>query len=62
MGRIKQGLNSGLSGKTGNVIGSSWKEADYIKDRSKISINPQTQSQFQQQLRFILAGTISQAD
>lgn len=49
MGRIKQGANGGFSGKAGSVIGSSWKEIEYIKGRPKVSNKPATQRQLEQQ-------------
>lgn len=55
MGRIKQGANGGFSGKAGSVIGSSWKEIEYIKGRPKKSNKAPTQRQLEQQAKFSLA-------
>lgn len=55
MGIIKKGANGGFSGRAGSVIGSSWKDIDYIKGLPKKSNKPATQSQLEQQARFALA-------
>lgn len=55
MGRIKQGVNGGFSGKAGSVIGSSWRDVDYIKGRPRTSSKPASQRQLEQQLKFALA-------
>ncbi|WP_256009357.1 DUF6266 family protein [Desertivirga xinjiangensis] len=60
MGIIKKGANGGFSGKAGSIIGSSWKDIDYIKGLPKKSNKPATQSQLEQQARFALAVTTLQ--
>ena len=54
MGIVKKGVNGGLSGKAGSVVGSSWKDIDYIKGLPKKSNKPATQAQLEQQARFAL--------
>jgi hypothetical protein len=55
MGIIKQGANGGFSGKAGSVIGSSWKDIEYIKGRPKTSNKPASQRQLEQQAKFAMA-------
>ena len=45
MGTIKQGILGGFSGKTGTVIGASWKGIDYMRGQAKSIANPRTQKQ-----------------
>lgn len=54
MARLKKGINGPISGKIGNVVGSSWKGIDYIKglpDRKK----PVTENEFKNRFRFGLS-------
>ena len=60
MGIIRKGANGGFSGRAGSVVGSSWKDIDYIKGLPKKSNKPATQSQLEQQARFALAVTTLQ--
>ncbi|WP_256009127.1 DUF6266 family protein [Desertivirga xinjiangensis] len=60
MGIIKKGANGGFSGKAGSVVGSSWKDIDYIKGLPKKSSKPASQSQLEQQARFALAVKVLQ--
>lgn len=55
MGTIRNGANGGFSGKAGSVIGSSWKDIDYIKGLPRKSSKPATQLQLEQQAKFALA-------
>jgi len=48
MGKISQGILGGVSGKVGNVIGSSWKGIDYIRIMPQSVANPQTDAQLSQ--------------
>ncbi|ULT23564.1 hypothetical protein KUH03_30995 [Sphingobacterium sp. E70] len=41
MGTIVNGINGGVSGKTGSVIGSSWKSINYLKGLYKRATNLQ---------------------
>jgi hypothetical protein len=45
MGIIKQGILGGLSGKVGNVVGSSWKGINYLKALPTHVANPNTVGQ-----------------
>ena len=45
MGTIKQGILGGFSGKTGTVVGASWKGIDYMRGQAKSIANPRTQKQ-----------------
>ncbi|WP_069660256.1 DUF6266 family protein [Arcticibacter eurypsychrophilus] len=45
MGRIKNGANGAFSGKVGSVIGSSWRDIDYMKGHSKRSSKKPSESQ-----------------
>lgn len=52
MGTIRHGANGGFRGKTGSIIGSSWKGIDYIKGLSKKRTKAATEEQLIQQARF----------
>jgi len=54
MARLKKGINGAISGKVGNVVGSSWKGIDYIKslpNRRK----PATENELKNRFRFGLS-------
>lgn len=55
MGEINHGMNGGVSGKVGSVVGSSWRDINYLKGLPKISKKPKTAKQLEQQARFSLA-------
>ncbi|MFD2163979.1 DUF6266 family protein [Paradesertivirga mongoliensis] len=55
MGIIRNGANGGFSGKAGSVVGSSWKDVDYIKGLPRKSSKAPTQLQLEQQAKFALA-------
>lgn len=48
MGRIKQGILGGFSGKVANVVGSSWKGTAVVKSRPLSVANPKTAAQMNQ--------------
>ncbi|MFE2864641.1 DUF6266 family protein [Sphingobacterium multivorum] len=54
MGTIVNGINGGISGKTGSVIGSSWKSINYLKGLYKKSNKPASQEQLITQAKFKL--------
>ena len=54
MGTIVNGINGGVSGKTGSVIGSSWKSINYLKGLYKKSNKPATEEQLINQAKFKL--------
>ncbi|MFD2556904.1 DUF6266 family protein [Sphingobacterium tabacisoli] len=54
MGTIRNGANGGFKGKAGSVIGSSWKNVDYIKGLYKKRTKPSSPEQLEQQARFKL--------
>ena len=45
MGKLKNGLHGGISGKIGNLIYSSWKGKPYVKTRPDKVKNPRTKGQ-----------------
>ena len=45
MGIIRQGILGGLSGKVGNVVGSSWKGINYLRALPSHVTNPRTPAQ-----------------
>lgn len=45
MGKIKQGILGGFSGKTGAVVGSSWKGIAYMRGKAQSIKNPRTSAQ-----------------
>lgn len=54
MGKIKRGVLGGISGRVGNIIGSSWKGIEYIKCQPLHIRNPRTNKQQKQRSRFSL--------
>ena len=48
MGKIKQGILGGFSGKVGNVIGTSWKGISVVKVMPQSVANPRTTAQVTQ--------------
>ena len=52
MGKIKQGILGGLSGKVGNVIGANWKGIDYLRIKPSSVANPRTPGQVDQRSKF----------
>lgn len=48
MGRLKQGILGGVSGKVGNVVGSSWKGIATVKAMPLSVANPRTAGQIAQ--------------
>lgn len=55
MGIIRKGANGGFSGKAGSVVGSSWRDIEYIRGLPKLSNKPKSEKQLEQQARFALA-------
>lgn len=45
MGKIKKGILGGFSGKTGTVVGGSWKGIDYMRSLATSVANPKTAAQ-----------------
>ena len=52
MGKIESGAFSSISGKVGNLVGSTWKNINYLKAKPKKSSKPATPQQVEQRLRF----------
>ena len=52
MGKIKQGILGGFSGRVGGVVGSSWKGIDVVKSRPLSVANPKTSGQVAQRGAF----------
>lgn len=55
MGSLNHGVFGGFSGKVGNVVGSSWKDIQYIRSRPAKYNDAKTKSQVKQRGRFTLA-------
>lgn len=55
MGKIKQGILGGFSGKVGNVVGSSWKGISYMRSIPQHVHNPRTEGQVNQRGKFAVA-------
>jgi hypothetical protein len=55
MGKIKQGILGGFSGKVGSVIGASWKGINYMRSIPQHVHNPRTEGQVNQRSKFALA-------
>ena len=54
MGKIKEGILGGFSGKVGAVIGASWKGIEYMRGLPHKSNKPRTDGQLAQQMVFTL--------
>ena len=52
MGKIKQGILGGFSGKVANVVGSSWKGIAVMKSLPLSVANPRTAAQIAQRTKF----------
>lgn len=61
MGEIKQGILGGFSGKVGTVIGSSWKNVNYMRALAISVKNPRTEKQQHQRAKFALCFKFLQA-
>lgn len=55
MARFLKGINGAYSGKVGNVVGSNWRNVDYVRSLPKSSKKPASQDQLAQRARFGLA-------
>ncbi|MVZ61030.1 DUF6266 family protein [Sphingobacterium humi] len=56
MARISKGILGGLSGKIGNVVGSSWRNIDYVRAKGKYSQKEPSEKQLSIQQRFKMAS------
>ncbi|MCH8569337.1 MAG: DUF6266 family protein [Balneolales bacterium] len=56
MGKIKQGILGGFSGKVGTVVGSQWRNLDVIRALPKQVRDPKTPKQMAQRERFRLVA------
>jgi len=56
MSTIKQGILGGFSGKTGTVIGSSWKGISVMRGIAPSIAQPNTATQLQQRAKFSVMG------
>jgi len=54
MARLKQGILGPVSGSVGTIVGSSWKDIDYIRSKSSGHKGEPTQSQLDNQLKFLV--------
>ena len=52
MGRLKNGIHGGVSGKVGDVILSSWKGIEYVRSRPAKYHDAKTKEQVKQRSRF----------
>jgi len=61
MGKISLGILDGISGKVGNVVGSSWRGIDYIRAKAPHRADPKTDKQLAQRSKFkyVMAFTLS---
>lgn len=55
MGKIKQGILGGFSGKVGTVVGSTWKSVHYMRSLAVSTNDPCTEKQKIQRTRFAVA-------
>lgn len=54
MARFLKGIHGAYNGKVGNVIGSSWRNVDYVRSLSKITSKKASPKQLAQQAKFAL--------
>lgn len=55
MARFLKGVHGAYSGKVGNVVGSSWRNVDYIRSLPKKSNKPASEAQVEQRAKFAMA-------
>lgn len=55
MATFLKGINGAYSGKVGSVVGSNWRNVDYVRSRPKPSNKPASPDQLAQRARFALA-------
>lgn len=55
MAKFLKGIHGAYSGKVGNVVGSSWRNVDYVKSLPKQRSTKATPAQLAQQAKFALA-------
>jgi hypothetical protein len=60
MGKIKQGILGGFSGKVGSVVGGSWKGISYMRGKAVSIKNPKTLQQMEHRTKFALALSVLQ--
>lgn len=58
MGKIKQGILGGFNGKTGSVVGASWKGIAYMRGQAQSIKNPRTADQQANRTLFGLTSDI----
>jgi len=56
MATYSKGANGAFSGKVGSVIGSNWRNVDYLRGLPKKSSKPSTEPQLAQRTKFALAA------
>ena len=52
MARLKQGILGPVSGSVGTIVGSSWKDIDYIRSKSTGTKGDPTPAQLDNQYKF----------
>ena len=60
MGKIKQGILGGFSGKVGSVVGGSWKGISYMRGKAVSIKNPRTLQQMMHRNKFAAALSVLQ--
>lgn len=55
MATFLKGINGAYSGKVGNVVGSHWRDVDYVRSLPRPSGKPASDAQLAQRTRFALA-------
>lgn len=55
MATFLKGINGAYSGKVGNVVGSRWRDVDYVRSLPRPSSKPASEAQLAQRMRFALA-------
>jgi hypothetical protein len=61
MVKLKQGILGGISGKVGNVVGSSWKGISVVKAMPLSVANPRTEAQTEQRSALAIAVKVAVA-
>ena len=52
MGRLTKGINGGITGKVGSVVGAYWRDIYYIRSLPSKVNNPRTEGQVKQRSKF----------
>ena len=55
MGTLQKGINGGISGKIGNIVGAKWRDIYYVRSLPSKVNDPRTKAQLKQRSKFSTA-------